>query len=150
MYKAIDSKVNLKLFKELNDGDFIYYINPFVQLQNPKTPLEDLLKPTFDSKNQLIQACKVKSVTGIPSTGDIMKDIQYKNWIRITYFRPEPILHSENLEMIPTVILDFNGTRNFAFTLVSLEDKAVKFPVPYCTDRGYLTQYVKSTYGQGQ
>lgn len=137
-----------KKFSELTDRDFIYYINPFVSIRNPHVPLDELLKPTTNSKNQLIQAAKIKTITGIPPTGDIMKDIAYKTWVRITYFRPEPVLHAMDLNKIPTVSLDFNGERNLALTLVKLEDMVGDYPVPYCTDRGFLTAFIKSDYGR--
>lgn len=144
----ISAKVVHKTFIELNPGDFIYYINPFVMLQNPTQTLEELLTPTLDSKDHLIQPAKIKDIKGLPTTGNIHMDIQLKRFIDITYWRPEPILHARDLSLVPTITLRINGDKNFWLTRVKLEDMPEAFPVPYCTDRGFLTQYIKSTYGQ--
>lgn len=129
----------IKLFKELDYDDFIYYINPFIAVRNYNIPLELLVQPTIGGQDLFIQPVKIKNVRGIPD------DIRYKDWVEIEYFRPEPILHSPDIEMIPTVKLLFNGLRNFALTIVKLEDQKHSFPVPYCTDLEFLKNYIKSS-----
>lgn len=130
-----------KLFKELKDEEFIYYINPFIAVREMKTPLELLLLPTLGGQAQLIQPVKIKHIKGIPD------EPAYSKWVEIEYYRPESILHSPDLNAIPTVKLRFNGERNFAFTLLMLEGKELQFPVPYCTSRDYLIEYVRSNWG---
>lgn len=130
-----------KLFKECKDDDFIYYLNPFIAVREMNTPLDILLLPTIGGKDQLIQAVKIKHIKGIPD------EPKYASWVEIEYYRPESILHSPDLAMIPTVKLMFNGTRTFAYTLVALQDKDVKYPVPYCTSRDYLAEFVKKDWG---
>ncbi len=130
-----------KLFKECKEGEFIYYLNPFVAVREAKTPLDILLVPTINGNEQLIQGVKIKELKGIPD------EPKYASWVEITYIRPETIFHAHDVNDIQTVTLRFNGLRNFAFTLVPLQNQGQPFPVPYCTSRDFLAQYVKKDWG---
>lgn len=128
-----------KLFKDLDYDDAIFYINPFIGVNERNTPLDILTLPTIGGIDQLVQGVKIKGVKGLED------EPEFKTWVEIEYFRPEHIIHATDINKIPTVKIRVDGLQNFCLTMVKVEGYQSSFPVPYCTSREMLVAYIKSS-----
>jgi hypothetical protein len=118
----------IKNFKDLNDMDFIYMMNPFT------------LK---------VDALKIKEIKGLsdPTYRGVIPDPEKKkHWVSIEYYRREEILQVVDLANAHTTTLLLDGNKNFQLTLVKVEGYGdVKMPIPYCTDRKAMEEWQQRT-----
>lgn len=111
-----------KKFKDLNEEDSIWFINPLTQK---------------------IDALKIKEITGIPIelTTHI---IGAKHYVRIVVFRNDAVLQSPDLDKIPTTEYYFDGRVELQLAMVKVmigADK-VDMPVPYASNKKVLEDFM--------
>lgn len=116
-----------KKFKEVNDWDFIYMLNPFT------------LK---------IEALKVKSIHGLHDDayrGAAPSLKQKKGWVHIVYYRSELILQVTDLDKAHTVDLIVDGELPMQLVAIPVENQIGLIPVPYSPDKEYLQLWMDKT-----
>ena len=116
-----------KTFKQVNDWDFIYMLNPFtLQIDSLKVKLiKGLSDPTYRN--------------AIPSTQ------QNKEWVSIEYYRPEGLLQVTDLEKAHTATIIVDGTETIMLVALKIEGHHELLPIPYSSDKKALEAWILKT-----
>lgn len=118
----------VKNFNQLKEEDFIYQLNPFT-LQ--------------------VEGMRVREVKGV--TDELIRNHHptpeiYKHFVKVIYYRRELVLHSPDLDKVPTVTLIVDGRVNNTLAYVKLDTESDQlYPVPFVTDKKMLETWMQRT-----
>lgn len=110
-------------FKDLKEEMFIYRINPF---------------------NFKIEGNRIQQVTGVYD--ELLRTEhpnahQLKHWVKITCYMREQLVHSPNLEDVPTFVMILDGQREFQLANTKIEGHEFLFPIPYAAEEKTLKAF---------
>lgn len=115
-----------KKFKDLKEGDSLWYINPITQE---------------------IDALLIKEVKGVPIE-ETAKHEAAKFYVSIEAYRNDLIVQSAELDKISTIKYYLDGRLDTQFALVGVKvgvNETVPLPVPYATEKKILQDYVNGS-----
>lgn len=111
-----------KKFKDLNDQDTLWYIDPLTEK---------------------IDGLKIKYISGVPIE-EAKKLEAAKHYISIHVYRNDAIVQATDLEAIPTVCYYVDGRKEVQICIVNVQigGHLVPMPVPYSTNKKVLEDFM--------